>query len=110
MKRPNETRMALTGAKRNVETMRAVRRMKISARRSLGAVILTASASLMGVVLLFLSGIPLFTVRESHTQTFQNGSVTSSIVHVHWSVMALLVPGAAGVLLLLIRSREKTKT
>ncbi len=36
MKRPNETRMALTGAKRNVETMRAVRDGRFAERSESG--------------------------------------------------------------------------
>jgi hypothetical protein len=81
--------------------------MTTSTRRKLGAAIL--SASIVAIVVMELSGTSLVTVEQSHGEKLSDGSfIWSGQFGLHWPLVALLAAGVTGLLLLLIRRREKT--
>ncbi len=79
--------------------------MKTSSRRRFGAAIL--AASLLGITVLFLLGVPLVSFGESHTHTFSNSSVSFSIMVLHLRFAILLTVGIVGLVLLFVSGHEK---
>jgi len=67
--------------------------------------------SIIGIIGLSLSGMPMVSKEFSHTEAFSDGSfVSSGGFRLHWPLVALLASAVTGLLLLLIRKQEKMNT
>jgi hypothetical protein len=62
-------------------------RMKTSTRKSLGVAMVVIS--LLVALALYVSGMPLLTLQESHTSSFPGGFLIVSGFEIHWPLVAV---------------------
>ena len=70
--------------------------MKNSARKSVGAVMVVVSV--LAALVLYVSGTPLLSLQESHTDSFPGGSVTVASYKMHWPLLAVCVAAFLGLI------------
>ena len=80
-------------------------RCRYSLRERVGIALLFGAPAI-AIALHFL-GVPMWSLRESHTWSSPSGSVTSSDYQMHWPLLVLGVVAAIGFVLLFLRRRDK---
>jgi hypothetical protein len=70
--------------------------MKTSTRKRMGALVVLLS--LLTALVLYVSGVPLLSVTQSHTSFFAGGALTSCCFDVHWPLGVVCTSAFLGVL------------
>ena len=70
--------------------------MKTSTRKRMGAVLVVTST--LAALGLYVSGTPLLSLQESHTDSFSGGSVTVACYTMHWPLLAVCIVAFFGLI------------
>jgi hypothetical protein len=78
--------------------------MRISTRKTVGAVILVSSV--LAALALHISGTPLLSLQDSHTESFRDGSFTAEQYKMHWPLLAVCIAAFVGLIALVWPQRK----